>query len=620
MAAAAPTKWLPWLQKQSAAYRVVIMRHCHGRKNCSTICALICCRPIVLPEYFNQLIKSIRQKQTRPAFTSFIPSIDEPSIKSDTVDLSDNAKRKDIFKGKVFIFLSAKQYRKLSPAITFGSGEAKLLKGDFNEPSILENPSTCVIDVGVADSQLSESSPTWINSILNVLQSKDLRAIPEAEIGLAVLYMSTEIYCNPQRCSAIGNLTDIPKTSIISQSMAVDETVLPAPTLNTTAYVANTEPQDQANTLMDVSGVQVVKETPKRNRKGNHSKGYSEDCPYNSSDVKGALIQENTILSEKSQLPEFPKFKERISQKSQHASQIKNYFKPLSKKRDREDDERDMSSTKVARVENILPSSEQLAPIVSQSMKDKGRLISPDDDLDLETEPVMSHGEKVGISKTPPTVSTIMGKATLEMDGTTKKRKELEEDLVEESDLESDGDVNDVMEQNDLNCSNINDVKRRKVESKNDNSTFEDGTKSTSDICTLNMGIKKEPESPSQEKKFTKGPKIENDYDGLPSKLLLTEFRSLTVCRPSTNKQFNTNTNHENLPNFKKFRKIAYPGAGVFPHIIGGSDLIAHDRKKNSELEQWLRQEVEEQTQQAQEELMAEDLFRYNPKSMKRRR
>ncbi|XP_063307338.1 nibrin [Pelobates fuscus] len=608
-----------------------------------TICALICCRPIVLPEYFNQLIKSIRQKQTRPALTSFIPSIDEPSIKSESVDLSNNAKRKDIFKGKVFIFLNAKQYRKLSPAITFGSGEAKLLKEDLNEPSILENPSTCVIDMGVADSQLSvsESSPTWINSILNVLQSKDLRAIPEAEIGLAVLYMSTEIYCNPQRCSASGNLTDIPKTSIISQSMAVDETVLPAPTFNTTAYVANTEPQDQANTLMDVSGVQVVKETPKRNHKGNNSKGYSEHCPDNSSDVKGALIQENTILSEKSQLPEFPRSKERTSQKSQPASQIKNYFKPLSKKRDREDDERDMSSTKVARVENILPSSEQLAPIVSQSMKDKGRLISQDEDLDLETEPVLSHGEKFGISKTPPTVSTLMGKATLEMDGTTKKRKGLEEDLVEESDLESDGDVNDVMERNDLNCSNINDVKRRKVESKNDNIKFEDGTKSTSDICTLNMGIKKEPESPSQEKKdictlnmgikkepespsqekkFAKAPKIENDYDGLPSKLLLTEFRSLTVCRPSTNKQFNSNTNHENLPNFKKFRKISYPGAGVFPHIIGGSDLIAHDRKKNSELEQWLRQEVEEQTQQAQEELMAEDLFRYNPKSMKRRR
>lgn len=31
------------------------------------------------------------------------------------------------------------------------------------------------------------------------VNSNNLRAIPEAEIGLAVIFMSTEIYCNPQR-------------------------------------------------------------------------------------------------------------------------------------------------------------------------------------------------------------------------------------------------------------------------------------------------------------------------------------------------------------------------------------------------------------------------------------
>lgn len=40
-------------------------------------------------------------------------------------------------------------------------------------------------------------------------------------------------------------------------------------------------------------------------------------------------------------------------------------------------------------------------------------------------------------------------------------------------------------------------------------------------------------------------------------------------------------------------QQVAYPGAGQLPHIIGGSDLIAHHAKKNSELEEWLRQEME---------------------------
>lgn len=73
------------------------------------------------------------------------------------------------------------------------------------------------------------------------------------------------------------------------------------------------------------------------------------------------------------------------------------------------------------------------------------------------------------------------------------------------------------------------------------------------------------------------------------------------------------------LKNFKKFRKVTFPGAGKLPHIIGGSDLIAHHTRKNSELEEWLKQEMEVQNQHAKEESLADDLFRYNP-DVKRRR
>lgn len=39
--------------------------------------------------------------------------------------------------------------------------------------------------------------------------------------------------------------------------------------------------------------------------------------------------------------------------------------------------------------------------------------------------------------------------------------------------------------------------------------------------------------------------------------------------------------------------QATFPGAGKLPHIIGGSDLIAHNARKNTELEEWLRQEME---------------------------
>lgn len=46
--------------------------------------------------------------------------------------------------------------------------------------------------------------------------------------------------------------------------------------------------------------------------------------------------------------------------------------------------------------------------------------------------------------------------------------------------------------------------------------------------------------------------------------------------------------------------QVTFPGAGKLPHIIGGSDLIAHHARKNTELEEWLRQEMEVSRNQTQ--------------------
>lgn len=39
--------------------------------------------------------------------------------------------------------------------------------------------------------------------------------------------------------------------------------------------------------------------------------------------------------------------------------------------------------------------------------------------------------------------------------------------------------------------------------------------------------------------------------------------------------------------------QVTFPGAGRLPQIIGGSDLVAHHARKNTELDEWLRQEME---------------------------
>lgn len=120
-------------------------------------------------------------------------------------------------------------------------------------------------------------------------------------------------------------------------------------------------------------------------------------------------------------------------------------------------------------------------------------------------------------------------------------------------------------------------------------------------------------------KEIPNNSELEDEGEMLPRKVLLTKFESLVVSNSFSRNLSSINNDYGELKNFKKFKKVAYPGAGKLPHIIGGSDLIAYHARKNTELEDWLKQEMEVQNQHAKEESLADDLFRYNP-NVKRRR
>lgn len=100
----------------------------------------------------------------------------------------------------------------------------------------------------------------------------------------------------------------------------------------------------------------------------------------------------------------------------------------------------------------------------------------------------------------------------------------------------------------------------------------------------------------------------------------MVEFKSLTVATPARPKPRPTETHgNVNRKDFKRFCKVPVPGAQGLPNIIGGSDLLAHNRGKNSELEEWLRDAAEDERQNKKEETLGDDLFRYNPKPTKKR-
>ncbi|XP_078253357.1 nibrin isoform X2 [Rhinoraja longicauda] len=576
-----------------------------------TICAMICCRPIVKPEFFVDLIEIIRNRRQIPNPDSYSPPIDEPSIKPGELDITVKPERKSTFSGKTFFFLNAKQYKRLSPAIIFGGGEAKVLESSGSNILSIEAAGSCVVDVGASDSQnLSNATEKWIESVMRTLQRKELRAISEAEIGLAVIYNSTDNYCNPHRkpIPDTWSRTMIPGPSL-SQSMYMAD--MTAPGLSQIIpCVPDTQPSQKHSTSTITSALRVIEETMDMEEK---SKAPTQDIsavnetssmrPLNFTEEKYANEEKRqtfAILNKKISSPAKSKSAKRKSNSCSQTQSlsIRNFFQPVEKKREREETE--LSQAKFARMEDpdlldvrhlhVDPSLEKKDSEFTSQNTQTSIFQYISESLKTETSAECSKGNAGPLWDEKTSGEKFLEKTDVVCEFKTQKRKQ-DESLAD-----------DVMfsRHEQLGVS-----KRRKIEAEvleckvKDELTTENGTKAShlELLC-----------------------QSEND-ETIPSKLLLTVFKSLVVCQTGKETQI-TSTVHvkdTQLKNFKNFRKMLYPGAKALPKIIGGTDLKAYQTKKSSEMEEWLRQEVEEQSQKAKEENFADDLFRYDPKSIKRR-
>ncbi|NWW48503.1 NBN protein, partial [Pedionomus torquatus] len=601
-----------------------------------TICALICGRPIIKPEFFVELIKAIQSRQQLPKHENFYPPVDEPSIGTERLDLSEHHERKKIFSGKTFVFLTAKQHKKLGLAIILGGGEAKLMTEGRKETSLLVSPEVCVVDVGLTNSQMavSESMRNWTDSILAALQSKNLRAIPEAEIGLAVIFMSTEKYCNPQKQPGNKAATkSIPASGVIgpaiSQSLAVSETIMATAADDSTVYVADTELEEQ--TCMEIEN------TPQTERRGkmvfqdiigvkkNPSTSGSANAgiPVSRVNRTSAFSQKNHPISP-SKISEDGKSNECASR--HQSNSITNYFQ-VARKRERAEEGEETSVSKLAKVEErsslVAKCIEHTAPLACNSEAEQhqkeNKAVDPNSNFALEGMgvKVMKESGKVASDKKD-TKTTSSEKHAL-------KRKELD-DLSEDTEAleivfgSRDLDWEDHMEDHDQEDRG-NTRKKRCLEAKTSGAQEVNITQREKNKILVSLYCSCVPDfkicNSTRKKQIAllkmrlpNHSELQDDSSNLPSRLLLTEFRSLVVSHPRESSQLTGNISYGGKKNFKTFKKVSYPGAGQLPYIIGGSDLIAHHAKKNSELEDWLRREMEEQNRHAREESLADDLFR----------
>ncbi|XP_027009189.2 nibrin [Tachysurus fulvidraco] len=669
-----------------------------------TICALLCCRPIVKPQFFTELSRAVQQKENLPKAESFRPEIDEPSIAKEKVDLGPCHERKTLFAGKTFVFLNTKQMKRLSQAIGFGGGRSQLLEEGSLPVSLLESTGICVVDMATGSSQapMTPTIKNWTNSVSSILHRNGLRFIAESEIGLAAIYVNIQTYCNP--CCSLDsqsvNMRPAIPESTLSQSAAVDETVLHGASINITAYVVNTEPS-QCIGRMDICEATAVGETPEKRptvnplgattfKKLPKATELPAACsePVSSGDVK----EGKKAKSESQKSAECNKYSGTFKKSPQKQASLTSYFKPPIKKRQREGStESELSDAKLSRREDE-ESNSHLAPSLQKSSV--SRLDSKLAQNQHDTTPRYGSSGSLGLGSFLATDSKSGGlqqnvSLNLDLNYSSKKRKEPEQEPVALVDLDvSLEELESIMSEDmdapepaakkkqlldqggrctataEEDCSDpfskqskaekqqrigstslnseqdtrglartaqVTSSKTKGSEQERQGSTSGNDRRKTADVKEEEVSFLLETKVPNGFDKHSEvsavkeeptasssGSAPEKDPE-LPSKLLQVQFMSLTVRAPSRTRAEPLQSRDTNRKNFKRFRKVPVPGLQGLPKIIGGSDLVAHNRSKNSELEEWLKDAAEQEKQQERDETLGDDLFRYNPRTTKRR-
>lgn len=489
-------------------------------------------------------------------------------------------------------------------------------------------PGTCVVDVGITNTQtlIPDSQKKWIRSVMDMLQRQGLRPIPEAEIGLAVIFMTTENYCDPQGQPSTGLKMTTPGPSL-SQGLSVSEKLRPSAPVDAMTYVADTE-SEQADTCMDLSerpeGIKISRMEEKFRLPS--QKTFTAKEPSKISSNNNNNVVSNTLVRMKipnyqlspTKLPDVNKSRDQAFQ--QKTNSIKNYFQTSTKKRERDEENQGISSSKSARIEMSCSLLEPTQPATPSIWKNKEQHLSQNEPTGKKTENLFTDTDLKS------TVNNSANKSLSMEKPRSEKRKEIDDLVIE----------NEVLEQLFKNTKPeleiavkvpkqedaVNIRKRPRLEIER-NGIFNDEVipkrNEVSEEDEIGKKCELKKDSLWSTKELSNNDELLDDGQMLPRKVLLTEFRSLVVNNSTSRNASSVSDDYGQLKNFKKFKKVTFPGAGKLPHIIGGSDLIAHHTRKKSELEEWLKLEMEVQNQHAKEESLADDLFRYNP-NVKRRR
>ncbi|XP_045192150.2 nibrin-like [Mercenaria mercenaria] len=624
------------------------------------ISALVSQKFIVTPQYLEAFKKHLQGSGEKPDPSKFTPELAETQLDGSEVSFNPDSRRKTLFEGMTFYFLSPKQLKKMNVAIELAGGMPLLLDKGKIDKNILKTKS---VVMNCTDTELTQSSDSWVSDVQKLLDKHNKHMIADAEIGFAVLYCSTEKHCNPDYIS------DADISRLPSQSLSQVE-----------PFVADTETHDrsQKDSRSQRRGTKkdtqtVIDETKFGDDTGRTQTPRTMQVDHASrTQTQRASQKPQVTQSEKSPVVPVVKMKDDQSTPTHTRS---------SKKRNRmEDEELEITEviSKRVKAEPITPSKspgiQSSAPKTKDDKSNTSKaedaefVWDSDDDIDyttIDTDVSVKHNEQ----KTSPghnrkkspvpegrqnkghrnkSRSRSKSPAPRSRSPAPKLRSPAKKDVKIEP-LSPNPKINS--KPNRKGCDSKNDKGQTEVKVENEplrptqsrpevidaqNTLPERRIKEEEEEVMLydrKSGIS-QAEVPhgflTTRKPIKDQVQRRRDFEeekDVPVGCMHVETVSLIARRPARKEKGAgdcpegfTRWKGKVVRNYKKFKKTDHAGSQGLPNIIGGSDLEVHVAKRSKELDDWFRESVQAETEHNAEERRAQELFDFDPSARRRGR
>lgn len=521
------------------------------------ICALVSLKPVVSIQYLEDLVRCYENRTELPKADTYIPVLAESQLNPSDVSFKADAVRKLLFQGKIFIFLSPKQFKKLSLAVELAGGTPMLMEEgtDDNEDDILIGDETCVMQCDAEENTqtMSQNARDWLHYVRDLLKRNGKRMISDSELGYAVLYCSIERYCNADKeLAPVGSVTSQSLSQIVPQ------------TVPDTTEVGSVDPACTTfDRIRHPSEPSVVPETESlpciQSRSGLVAPPSTTTIPPTGG---ASLVEEScTIIHD-------------------------------SCRKRRHDEPETLPPQKQPKMMLSLNYTSSVPVIKDEIETPKKVAVSPAD---------ISHRER----KVEP------HKVVLEK-GVQQKAVALPDSpspgpaAIPESPVSSPAEHT---YQNDDGSSCENAPTGVKVEPM-ETLMADSKPSSSANYKDVPQGfLSARVDEPLRVSKYIK-------EDGAPCNLMVKISTSLVVSRhnrpPRKDTDFNM-WNGKRVMNFKKFKKVRLVEASGLPRIIGRSDLEVHRNNDQRDVEDVFRQEIQAESQQKDANKMAKELFEWQP-------